>query len=185
MVHFASASVGFQISMERSGEYEMCVTPTYSDGVPCTGGTETAARLGMVRRPAFLIDIDCDLKTSAKQALIFTLEAGLLRPGTFVYYDDLSEFDYTEANRAAQRHQRPLYAELAQNAKLEEEVDNAADKMMLAAKKELELYSLFFNRIIENSNFDKARDDLVRFIEVESTAKYWGLAVKGFADFGL
>ena len=86
------------------------------------------------------------------------------------------------AGKEVIKEQQP---ELAQNAKLEEEVDNAADKMMLAAKKELELYSLFFNRIIENSNFDKARDDLVRFIEVESTAKYWGLAVKGFADFGL
>uniref|UniRef100_A0A7S3AJK4 Uncharacterized protein n=1 Tax=Haptolina ericina TaxID=156174 RepID=A0A7S3AJK4_9EUKA len=54
-------------------------------------GAALARRLGM--RPAFLLDIDCDLYTSATQALRFSLDAGLLVPGTFVYYDDVSAYD--------------------------------------------------------------------------------------------
>ena len=52
------------------------------------GGITLARRHGM--RPAFLIDIDCDLYTSTKQALTFMLSTGLLVPGTYVYYDDYS-----------------------------------------------------------------------------------------------
>ena len=63
------------------------------------GGLQRARQLGM-ERPAFLIDIDCDLFSSTKQALTFALEAGLLRPGSFVYYDDLSEYDRTQAELA-------------------------------------------------------------------------------------
>jgi hypothetical protein len=48
---------------------------------------------------AFLIDIDCDLYTSTVQALTFALETGVLRPGSFVYYDDLSEYDRKEHKR--------------------------------------------------------------------------------------
>jgi len=40
--------------------------------------------------PALLLDIDCDLYTSTKQALRFMLESRLLVPGTYVYYDDYS-----------------------------------------------------------------------------------------------
>ena len=46
-------------------------------------GRALAKRLGM--RPALLLDIDCDLYSSSKQALSFMLEAQLLVPGTFVY----------------------------------------------------------------------------------------------------
>ena len=42
-------------------------------------------------KPAFLLDIDCDLYSSTRHALEFMLAAGLLVPGTFVYYDDMSE----------------------------------------------------------------------------------------------
>lgn len=55
-------------------------------------GPRLAWRLGM--RPALLVDIDCDLYTSSKQALTFMLESGLLVPGTFVYYDDFSIVDW-------------------------------------------------------------------------------------------
>ena len=56
-------------------------------------GAAFARRAGM--RPAFLLDIDCDLFSSSKQALEFMLLAGLLVPGTFVYYDDLSDKQLT------------------------------------------------------------------------------------------
>lgn len=49
-------------------------------------GRSLAQQLDM--RPAFLIDIDCDLYSSAGQALRFVLAARLLVPGTLVYYDD-------------------------------------------------------------------------------------------------
>jgi len=49
-------------------------------------GSALVQRLGM--RPALLLDIDCDLYTSSKQALSFMLRTGLLAPGSFVYYDD-------------------------------------------------------------------------------------------------
>ena len=68
------------------------------------GGKARARELGI--RPAFLIDIDCDLTSSTRTALTFALEAGLLRPrapgrpGTFVYYDDLSEHDRMQAELA-------------------------------------------------------------------------------------
>jgi hypothetical protein len=51
-------------------------------------GASLSQRLGM--RPALLLDIDCDLYTSSRQALRFMLQAGLLVPGSFVYYDDYS-----------------------------------------------------------------------------------------------
>lgn len=55
-------------------------------------GASLAQSLGM--RPALLLDIDCDLYSSSKQALQFMLEEGLLVPGTFVYYDDYSLEDW-------------------------------------------------------------------------------------------
>ena len=45
-------------------------------------------RLGLP--PALLLDVDCDLYTSTKQAMSFMLDTGLLVPGTYVYYDDYS-----------------------------------------------------------------------------------------------
>ena len=60
------------------------------------GGARRARDLGV--RPAFLIDIDCDLYSSTRQALTFALEAHLLLPGTYVYYDDLSEHDRSQAD---------------------------------------------------------------------------------------
>lgn len=56
-------------------------------------GARLARRTSM--RPAFLIDIDCDLYTSTKQALSFMLVSGLLVPGTYVYYDDYSLKDWS------------------------------------------------------------------------------------------
>ena len=55
-------------------------------------GAQLARRLGM--RPALLVDIDCDLYSSSKQALEFMLEAGLLVKGSFIYYDDISDKDF-------------------------------------------------------------------------------------------
>ena len=60
-----------------------------------------ARRLRM--RPAFLIDIDSDIYTSAKQALRFVLDAGVLAPGTFVYYDDISEFERWTVQRRSSK----------------------------------------------------------------------------------
>ena len=45
----------------------------------------------MGMRPAFLVDIDCDLYTSTSQALRWMLDSGLLVPGSFIYYDDYNE----------------------------------------------------------------------------------------------
>jgi hypothetical protein len=50
---------------------------------------DLATRSGM--RPAFLVDIDCDLYSSTMQALDFMLTMRLLVPGSFVYYDDISD----------------------------------------------------------------------------------------------
>ena len=67
------------------------------------GGVQRARELGITPAAAFLIDIDCDLYSSTRQALAFALESGLLRPGTFVYYDDLSEYDRSRADQADRR----------------------------------------------------------------------------------
>ena len=69
-------------------------------------GPKTARRLGM--RPAFLVDIDCDLFTSTTQALSFVLGSGILRPGSFVYYDDLSEYDRKEHARVVHLNEENL-----------------------------------------------------------------------------
>ena len=60
-------------------------------------GAILARRLGM--KPAFLLDIDCDLYSSTRHALEFMLAAGLLAPGTFVYYDDMSEKQFSGITR--------------------------------------------------------------------------------------
>ena len=51
-------------------------------------GRSLSQRLRM--QPALLLDIDCDLYTSTKEALRFMLESELLVPGTYIYYDDYS-----------------------------------------------------------------------------------------------
>ena len=56
------------------------------------GGRGFANELGM--RPAFLVDIDADLYTSTREALCFLLDAGILVPGTFVYYDDIGHWEW-------------------------------------------------------------------------------------------
>ena len=57
---------------------------------------------------AFLVDIDCDLFTSTTQALAFALETRVLRPGSFVYYDDLSEYDRKEHKRVMHLNEENL-----------------------------------------------------------------------------
>lgn len=57
------------------------------------GGPDLARRHRM--RPAFLVDIDCDLYTSSKEALSFMLAAGLLVPGSYIYYDDYNLKDWS------------------------------------------------------------------------------------------
>eukprot|EP00966_Prymnesium_polylepis_P336814 7391763-Prymnesium_polylepis.1 len=64
-------------------------------------GAELARRRGM--RPALLVDIDADLYTSARQALEFLLDAGLLVPGSFIHYDDFSDYDGTVLSRSIRR----------------------------------------------------------------------------------
>lgn len=61
------------------------------------GGAELARRYGM--RPALIVDIDCDLYSSTKQALEFMLGAGLLVPGSFVSYDDISDKEFVAATQ--------------------------------------------------------------------------------------
>ena len=63
------------------------------------GGIALRQQLGMP--PALLLDIDCDLYSSTKQALNFMLMARLLRPGTYVYYDD---YTVEEWNISPTRH---------------------------------------------------------------------------------
>ena len=41
-------------------------------------------------RPALIADLDADLYTSTAEALSFLLRAGLLRVGSYVYYDDIN-----------------------------------------------------------------------------------------------
>ena len=72
-------------------------------------GAVLARREGM--RPAFLIDIDSDLYTSSKQALRFVLDAGVLVPGTFVYYDDVSAYDLEMMDRPLMRNGSRVYEE--------------------------------------------------------------------------
>ena len=60
--------------------------PCGADNESLREGAALSGRLNM--RPAFLLDIDCDLYSSTKQALRFMLQSGLLVPGSFVYYDD-------------------------------------------------------------------------------------------------
>ena len=71
-------------------------------------GSAFARRMGM--RPAFLIDIDCDLYSSSKQALEFMLQTGLLAPGTFVYYDDVTDYTYQAVQK---KHVAPMEELLA------------------------------------------------------------------------
>ena len=52
--------------------------------------------------PARLLDLDCDLASSTRQALQFMLREGLLRPGSFVYYDDASEKMWTSSKASEQ-----------------------------------------------------------------------------------
>ena len=63
-----------------------------------TEGPVLARRRRM--RPAFLLDIDCDLYTSTVQAMRFMLESGLLVPGSFVYYDDYSVEAWRISNKS-------------------------------------------------------------------------------------
>ena len=51
------------------------------------GGAALARAEGM--RPAFLVDIDVDLRSSTVQALEFLLDAGLLQIGSYLFYDDI------------------------------------------------------------------------------------------------
>ena len=51
------------------------------------GGRRLAHRLQM--KPALIVDFDCDLYTSSEQAMRFTLDAGVLVPGSYVYLDDI------------------------------------------------------------------------------------------------
>ena len=75
------------------------------------GGRALAQNHGM--RPALLLDIDCDLYTSSKQALTFMLKANLLRPGSFVYYDDYSLMDWNWRNTShPYREERRAHAEV-------------------------------------------------------------------------
>ena len=72
-------------------------------------GRALARRLGM--RPALLIDIDCDLYTSSKQGLSFMLDAGLLVPGSFVYYDDFTIEDWNK-DKPPHREERRAHEEV-------------------------------------------------------------------------
>jgi hypothetical protein len=48
-------------------------------------------------RPAFLVDLDSDLYSSAVDALRFMLDRRLARPGTFLYNDDVTTRNWKEA----------------------------------------------------------------------------------------
>ena len=88
------------------------------------GGAALARSLRM--RPAFLIDIDSDIYTSAKEALRFALDAGVLVAGTHVYYDDISEYErwsYQQRQSKRLRAQRMnLSISESTNAPLSEEL---------------------------------------------------------------
>jgi len=71
-------------------------------------GAAFARRLGM--KTALLVDIDCDLYSSTKQALEFMLASKLMVPGTFVYFDDTSDKTYQAVQK---RHEAPLEELLA------------------------------------------------------------------------
>ena len=80
-------------------------------------GASLARRLRM--RPALLLDIDCDLYSSSKQALQFMLEAGLLVPGTFVYYDDYSLEDWrVSPTKHPYKEERLAHHEITEEWKL-------------------------------------------------------------------
>ena len=54
--------------------------------------------------PAFLVDIDCDLYSSTVDALRFVLEAGILVPGSYVYYDDVTLTNWLRPNQTEGEH---------------------------------------------------------------------------------
>ena len=69
---------------------------------------------------ALLLDIDCDLYTSTKQALRFMLESELLVPGTYVYYDDYSvEHWNVPPNKHAYMEERLAHEEITKEFQLE------------------------------------------------------------------
>ena len=71
-------------------------------------------------QPAFLLDIDCDLYSSSKQALRFMLETGLLVPGSFVYYDDYSVEQWkVPASRHPHKEERLAHEEITQEFQLQ------------------------------------------------------------------
>ena len=63
-------------------------------------GARLARQSGM--RPARLLDLDCDLASSTRQALEFMLASRLLRPGSYVYYDDATKGMWHAANASEQ-----------------------------------------------------------------------------------
>ena len=63
-------------------------------------GLRLARARGM--RPARLIDFDCDLASSTRQALSFMIKAQLLVPGSYVYYDDASKAQWASRNATEQ-----------------------------------------------------------------------------------
>ena len=65
---------------------------------------DLARRKGM--RAAFLVDLDADLYTSTKQALRFVLDASLLVAGSFLHYDDMSDYQGLVTAQQVRKQQR-------------------------------------------------------------------------------